>query len=540
MPPILVDQQGDQLIFQNDDGSTFPVAASGLSSDYMSQLSSGMPAPSPKDQMINELSRPTGGYSSVLNPGPLDYGQQTAWQSDLAKRGPANVSPEEYASFKSAAPESSLSFKNQALGENIIPAAAAPTMAQPMLPEAPATEAAPKKEEPSELEKGFSQQAQGIRQEYQATAKAADEAAKQYKAAADEYLNTQTKMQAIQDEGQRIADTQMKKIADTQTAYEKMEIKNPWAEMSTGSKIGAALAIGLGAHAAAILGGENQAYKIINDAVNRDIDIQLKQIDKKGAELSHDKDYLGLIRQATNDKQSQALMLKDLKLASIENQIKSLESSAKSGESKGRMNQLLGQLTQARQGIALDIAQKQANIGKTIAETSAAMNPAKNLPQNAYQAAIFGRRAEQSENVFNELDKKGFDRSSFGTSVSKSLLPDSLETENMKRQDQAERNFVNAVLRRESGAAISNPEFESANLQYFPRAGDSKKVLEQKRQNRAIAIQGLMAEAGPAASLIPAAPGQAGLSDQQKAAYIQWAKDNPNNPKAQAILKSLQ
>lgn len=62
---------------------------------------------------------------------------------------------------------------------------------------------------------------------------------------------------------------------------------------------------------------------------------------------------------------------------------------------------------------------------------------------------------------------------------------------------QAQRNFVNAILRVESGAAISQSEFDNAQRQYFPQPGDSKEVKEQKRQNRVVAMQGMAREAGP-------------------------------------------
>lgn len=62
---------------------------------------------------------------------------------------------------------------------------------------------------------------------------------------------------------------------------------------------------------------------------------------------------------------------------------------------------------------------------------------------------------------------------------------------------QAQRDFVNAILRRESGAAISEGEFNNARRQYFPQPGDSQEVIEQKRQNRKLAIEGNMREAGP-------------------------------------------
>lgn len=62
---------------------------------------------------------------------------------------------------------------------------------------------------------------------------------------------------------------------------------------------------------------------------------------------------------------------------------------------------------------------------------------------------------------------------------------------------QAQRDFVNAILRRESGAAISESEFNNARRQYFPQPGDSQQVIEQKRNNRKLAIEGNMREAGP-------------------------------------------
>ncbi|MBS0529759.1 MAG: hypothetical protein JSS22_10265 [Proteobacteria bacterium] len=87
---------------------------------------------------------------------------------------------------------------------------------------------------------------------------------------------------------------------------------------------------------------------------------------------------------------------------------------------------------------------------------------------------------------------------------------------------QAQRNFVNAVLRQESGAAINQSEFENAQRQYFPQPGDTSQVIEQKRQNRIRAMQGMAREAGPRyqppASLngtIPATPSGGSVVDWQ-------------------------
>jgi hypothetical protein len=68
---------------------------------------------------------------------------------------------------------------------------------------------------------------------------------------------------------------------------------------------------------------------------------------------------------------------------------------------------------------------------------------------------------------------------------------------NYQKADQAQRDFLNAVLRKESGAVISKEEFESGAKQYFPQRGDSDAVLAQKRKNRETAIRGIAAGGGP-------------------------------------------
>jgi len=69
-------------------------------------------------------------------------------------------------------------------------------------------------------------------------------------------------------------------------------------------------------------------------------------------------------------------------------------------------------------------------------------------------------------------------------------------SEDYLKYDQAKRNFINATLRRESGAAIADSEFENANIQYFPLPGDTDEVVAQKRRNREQIQNSLAREAG--------------------------------------------
>jgi len=122
----------------------------------------------------------------------------------------------------------------------------------------------------------------------------------------------------------------------------------------------------------------------------------------------------------------------------------------------------------------------------------------KTLPQNVYAAATYSQRLEDANKQINSIGKK-YDPTSLRASMEQSgWFPERFKSEDAKMLEQAKRNFVNAVLRRESGSAISSSEFESADKQYFPQPGDTKGVLDQKERNREIAIAGLKTEGSKA------------------------------------------
>lgn len=107
-------------------------------------------------------------------------------------------------------------------------------------------------------------------------------------------------------------------------------------------------------------------------------------------------------------------------------------------------------------------------------------------------AAGFASRIEQSSEVIGRLSEQF---TGFGARIP---IFESLKSEDRKLLEQAERNFVNAVLRRESGAAISPEEFVSAEKQYFAQRGDGEAVLKQKEENRNTVLQSMKLEAGAA------------------------------------------
>lgn len=172
------------------------------------------------------------------------------------------------------------------------------------------------------------------------------------------------------------------------------------------------------------------------------------------------------------------------------------------------------------------------------------------------KALMFGTRMAASDEVLAEMEKAKVLRPGATKAVAEGIaravpfvgegLADAAgaatnwtQSANQQSVEQAQRDFVNAVLRRESGAAISPVEFANATRQYFPQAGDAPQVLRQKASNRKTAISGFKAEFGEAmapefdrivgeARVARQAPGKASAGPQAGGASGGWGGTAPN------------
>jgi hypothetical protein len=121
-------------------------------------------------------------------------------------------------------------------------------------------------------------------------------------------------------------------------------------------------------------------------------------------------------------------------------------------------------------------------------------------------AMLFAERMAQAEPLFQNPPP------SFGSRFKEGLpggVGNVMITPESRQFFQAERNFINAVLRKESGAVISDAEFENARRQYIPQPGDDAATLEQKRQARETATRQI-AVGGGAGYKPPSMPSQRG------------------------------
>lgn len=130
---------------------------------------------------------------------------------------------------------------------------------------------------------------------------------------------------------------------------------------------------------------------------------------------------------------------------------------------------------------------------------AASRAPASEKPATATQITYgnYAPRLETADGTINALTPKitSLPTASF---IAQQNLPSWLQTSNVQSFNQAKSNFITAVLRQESGAAISDSEMARYDAQYFPQPGDSPTTIAQKAQNRAQVVASYKTAAGPA------------------------------------------
>lgn len=116
-------------------------------------------------------------------------------------------------------------------------------------------------------------------------------------------------------------------------------------------------------------------------------------------------------------------------------------------------------------------------------------------------AAGFANRIVASLEIFNELTGAGYDPTNL-RDYAAGNLPGALSGYATSSEGQsylaAKEDFITAVLRKESGAAISVSEFKKEDRKYFPQPGEGPEVIEQKRRARQRALESMKAQSGPA------------------------------------------
>ncbi len=124
----------------------------------------------------------------------------------------------------------------------------------------------------------------------------------------------------------------------------------------------------------------------------------------------------------------------------------------------------------------------------------------KPLTEAQSKDAVYATRAQ---GALEKLDKYGNALTDLGQSVASGAgtVGNYLKTPEYQQAEQAGREFLQAILRKDTGAAITAGEMDSYGKTYLPGPGDSPELLAQKQQSRTRALEALKAGMTPQAIL---------------------------------------
>lgn len=170
-------------------------------------------------------------------------------------------------------------------------------------------------------------------------------------------------------------------------------------------------------------------------------------------------------------------------------------------------------------------------------------SPKKSVSGSDRQALSYFNRAANS---IRDLETPGPDGKSLERRMAEQGLigqmqlqsaPNMAQTEEQRAYRQAQRAFTEARLRKESGAAIPQQEYQNDARTYFMQPGDNDATTAQKQRARQAVLDGLRNAAGPAYEEFygetPPTPSNAKKSGGKPApsgGEIQWGRDAKGNP----------
>ena len=166
--------------------------------------------------------------------------------------------------------------------------------------------------------------------------------------------------------------------------------------------------------------------------------------------------------------------------------------------------------------------------------------PAPKLTEGQASAAGYLLRMNEAEKILTPIEVAGKQPgvvSAIAGSVP--VVGSALQTQvtgvDTQKYKQAQEDWVRAKLRKESGAVIGDEEMAREIKTYFPQPGESKEIIEQKRQARVRAQQQLSIMAGPGAETVINQTQQQNRSQSSTAQQPKRYKYNPASGRIEEV-----
>lgn len=207
---------------------------------------------------------------------------------------------------------------------------------------------------PSEYTQGYQTMIDASKRQAEASAQAAEEQARLYDQQVKEIqlneIARQKQEQAVQQDLDKIRND---------IATQKIDPTRVWSNMSTGNRVLAGISIFLGGVAGGMQGTDNKALKIINDAIDRDIDTQKSELGKK-------QNLLAINLQKYRNIQDAAAATKAQLMAVTQAQVQSAAAKAGGKQALAAAQMFQGQTELEMGKIKMQLAASQMTQGKLL------------------------------------------------------------------------------------------------------------------------------------------------------------------------------
>ena len=436
------------------------------------------------------------------------------------------------------------------------PAAAAPvknTVGDTSLPKTP-KDPLDVSGEASMMQSGYSQKLAGVKGE----AKASAQQAATEQATLDAAAKTQ---QDAFNQYQQKSNALLNERAGLQQAVQNAQI-NPnqlFDNQSTFQKIQTGIGLFLGGLGAGIGHTNNQALDFLNKQIDRDIASQQANLDKKKGLLAANAESLGDVKDA-------AVMTKLMMQDHVQTQLQQAAAKSNSALVQARANQAIGDIKMQQAPLFQQLAMRQSlmDTGATMAQPGMMQQ----MGAPGQQPTAGGMPLRQVDpSIFLQTIPDKEDRTKAGVEIERATNTRKMSNDIMNSFEEAANDYSGAgnkalsVLKtpRSVGALHQAMQPTFADLEgtvrqaamdntfsnITPNAMDTEADIEKKRnalqqyiRSKASApfakSHGIDLDKFATTNTMP----EARLNPQQQS-FLTWARQNPGNPKAQAIFKKL-
>lgn len=173
--------------------------------------------------------------------------------------------------------------------------------------------------------------------------------------------------------------------------------------------------------------------------------------------------------------------------------------------------------------------------GKPVRGTTAGAGGSKPLTEGQAKGSLF---LGQMRSATTELDKLPT-VSPVSTAMTGNTMTNWAAGKDAQKVAQLQNQWAEAYLRAKTGAAATEGEVKGNIRTFFPVVGDGPEVIKQKNQMRRQAEQDMIPTAGPGAATAGSPVVMPPTASPQDAQAMEWARSNPNDPRAKAILQRL-